>query len=180
MIVFLVILSMLYALCYLSDDIIICYRHITRNYCVLLCWQPDRQVLMWSATWPKEVRNLAEEFLNNYIQINIGSMTLSANHNIHQIVEVCDDVEKPQMWVPASSTRFAFINHRSFKNHFCWWIFECLRLCISTVEENLRHCFVTEICPMWDYENVSTGRQWQNSRLGVVDNHDIFDTHSIR
>lgn len=52
---------------------------------------------MWSATWPKEVRNLAEEFLNNYVQINIGSMTLSANHNIHQIVEVCDDVEKPQM-----------------------------------------------------------------------------------
>lgn len=171
---------MLYALCYLSDDIIICYRHITRNYCVLPCWQPDRQVLMWSATWPKEVRNLAEEFLNNYIQINIGSMTLSANHNIHQIVEVCDDVEKPQMWVPVSSILFAFINHRSFKNHFYWWIFECLRLCISTVEENLRHCFVTEICPMWAYEDVSTGRQWQNSRLVVVDNHDIFDTHSIR
>lgn len=56
--------------------------------------RPDRQVLMWSATWPKEVRNLAEEFLDNYIQINIGSLTLSANHNILQIVDVCEEAEK--------------------------------------------------------------------------------------
>lgn len=56
--------------------------------------RPDRQVLMWSATWPKEVRNLAEEFLHDYIQINIGSLTLSANHNILQIVDICEDFEK--------------------------------------------------------------------------------------
>uniref|UniRef100_A0A182J5D3 RNA helicase n=2 Tax=Anopheles atroparvus TaxID=41427 RepID=A0A182J5D3_ANOAO len=58
--------------------------------------RPDRQVLMWSATWPKEVRNLAEEFLTDYIQINIGSLNLSANHNILQIVDVCEDYEKDQ------------------------------------------------------------------------------------
>lgn len=58
--------------------------------------RPNRQVLMWSATWPKEVRNLAEEFLNDYIQINIGSLNLSANHNILQIVDVCEDYEKDQ------------------------------------------------------------------------------------
>lgn len=51
---------------------------------------------MWSATWPKEVQNLAEEFLNNYIQINIGSLNLAANHNILQIVDVCQDREKEQ------------------------------------------------------------------------------------
>ncbi|XP_055373616.1 uncharacterized protein LOC129606975 isoform X3 [Condylostylus longicornis] len=56
--------------------------------------RPDRQVLMWSATWPKEVRNLAEEFLDNYIQINIGSLSLAANHNILQIVDVCEETEK--------------------------------------------------------------------------------------
>jgi len=56
--------------------------------------RPDRQVLMWSATWPKEVKNLAEEFLNDYVQINIGSMNLSANQNILQIVEVCEEREK--------------------------------------------------------------------------------------
>lgn len=49
---------------------------------------------MWSATWPKEVKNLAEEFLHDYIQINIGSLNLSANQNILQIVDVCDDSEK--------------------------------------------------------------------------------------
>jgi ATP-dependent RNA helicase DDX5/DBP2 len=57
-------------------------------------FQPDRQVLMWSATWPKEVRNLAEEFLNDYIQINIGSLQLAANHNILQIIDVCQEYEK--------------------------------------------------------------------------------------
>ncbi|XP_039284730.1 ATP-dependent RNA helicase dbp2 [Nilaparvata lugens] len=56
--------------------------------------RPDRQVLMWSATWPKEVRQLAEEFLHDYVQINVGSLQLSANHNIKQVVEMCEDQEK--------------------------------------------------------------------------------------
>ncbi|KAK6632658.1 putative ATP-dependent RNA helicase ddx17 [Polyplax serrata] len=56
--------------------------------------RPDRQVLMWSATWPKEVRILAEDFLTDYIQLNIGSLQLSANHNILQIVDVCQEHEK--------------------------------------------------------------------------------------
>ena len=53
--------------------------------------RPDRQVLMWSATWPKEVRKLAEDFLHEYVHINIGSLALSANHNIMQIVDICDE-----------------------------------------------------------------------------------------
>jgi len=61
--------------------------------------QPDRQVLMWSATWPKEVKNLAEEFLDEYIQINIGSLTLAANHNIQQIVEVCQEYDKETKYI---------------------------------------------------------------------------------
>lgn len=56
--------------------------------------RPDRQVLMWSATWPKEVQSLAEDFLHDYIQINIGSLNLSANHNIEQIVDICEENEK--------------------------------------------------------------------------------------
>uniref|UniRef100_M3YT25 RNA helicase n=1 Tax=Mustela putorius furo TaxID=9669 RepID=M3YT25_MUSPF len=52
--------------------------------------RPDRQTLMWSATWPK----LAKDFLKDYIHINIGALELSANHNIVQIVDVCHDVEK--------------------------------------------------------------------------------------
>lgn len=56
--------------------------------------RPDRQTLMWSATWPKEVRKLAEDFLKEYVQLNIGALQLSANHNILQIIDVCNDSEK--------------------------------------------------------------------------------------
>ncbi|PWW75458.1 P-loop containing nucleoside triphosphate hydrolase protein [Tuber magnatum] len=56
--------------------------------------RPDRQTCMWSATWPKEVRQLASDFLNDFIQVNIGSLELSANHNIQQIVEVINDHDK--------------------------------------------------------------------------------------
>lgn len=37
---------------------------------------------------------LAEDFLTDYIQVNIGSLDLCANHNITQIVDVCEDYEK--------------------------------------------------------------------------------------
>ena len=60
--------------------------------------QPDRQTLMWSATWPKEVRQLAEDFLKEYVQINVGALQLSANHNILQIVDVCTENEKDRKY----------------------------------------------------------------------------------
>jgi hypothetical protein len=49
--------------------------------------RPDRQVLMWSATWPKSVETLAKDFLRDFIHINIGSAALSANHNIRQVID---------------------------------------------------------------------------------------------
>nr|CAI5821098.1 unnamed protein product [Callosobruchus analis] len=58
--------------------------------------RPDRQVLMWSATWPKQVQALAEEFLVDYVQVNVGGLQLSANHNIKQIVDVCEENEKEE------------------------------------------------------------------------------------
>ncbi|KAI8996018.1 RNA helicase [Gaertneriomyces semiglobifer] len=56
--------------------------------------RPDRQTLMWSATWPKEVQALARDYLRDYIQVNIGSLELSASHNITQIVELCNEYDK--------------------------------------------------------------------------------------
>ncbi|CAH8606905.1 unnamed protein product [Dicrocoelium dendriticum] len=47
--------------------------------------RPDRQTLMWSATWPREV--------------NIGSVSLHANPNITQIVEVVDEWNKERRLV---------------------------------------------------------------------------------
>jgi len=56
--------------------------------------RPDRQTLMFSATWPKEVQALARDFLDDPIQVNVGSTELSANKNITQIVEVVSDYDK--------------------------------------------------------------------------------------
>lgn len=49
--------------------------------------RPERQTLMWSATWPKEVRQVVEDFLKEYIHLNIGALELSANHNIPQVLD---------------------------------------------------------------------------------------------
>ncbi|KAI9655027.1 MAG: ATP-dependent RNA helicase dbp2 [Alyxoria varia] len=56
--------------------------------------RPDRQTCMWSATWPKEVRQLASDYQSDFIQVNIGSTDLSANHRITQIVEIVSDFDK--------------------------------------------------------------------------------------
>jgi ATP-dependent RNA helicase DDX5/DBP2 len=56
--------------------------------------RPDRQTLMWSATWPKEVKQLAMDFLTNYYQVTVGSLDLTANKDITQYVEVIDDHDK--------------------------------------------------------------------------------------
>jgi ATP-dependent RNA helicase DDX5/DBP2 len=56
--------------------------------------RPDRQTLMWSATWPKEVEGMARDFLKNPYQVTVGSLELSANKAIKQLVTVCEDNEK--------------------------------------------------------------------------------------
>jgi ATP-dependent RNA helicase DDX5/DBP2 len=61
---------------------------------ILKMIRPDRQVLLWSATWPKEVQSLARDFTNKPIQVTIGSMELTANPNVTQIVKVLEPYEK--------------------------------------------------------------------------------------
>ncbi|KAJ3143656.1 ATP-dependent RNA helicase dbp2 [Geranomyces variabilis] len=56
--------------------------------------RPDRQTLMWSATWPKEVQALARDYLKDYLQVNIGSMSLSASHNVQQVIECINPFDK--------------------------------------------------------------------------------------
>ena len=38
-----------------------------------------------SATWPKEVRKLSEEFLTDPCYVTVGSINATANHNILQV-----------------------------------------------------------------------------------------------
>jgi len=49
----------------------------------------ERQTMMFSATWPEEVKELAKDFLDDFTFMNIGSVELSANKNISQTVVVC-------------------------------------------------------------------------------------------
>ena len=50
--------------------------------------RPDRQTLMWSATWPKEVKGLAEDFLVDYIQVCV-CVCVCVCVRAHACVRVC-------------------------------------------------------------------------------------------
>ncbi|KAF3792928.1 DEAD-box ATP-dependent RNA helicase 5 [Nymphaea thermarum] len=51
-----------------------------------------RQTVMFSATWPLPVHQLAQEFMDpNPVKVVVGSEDLAANHDVMQIVEVLDD-----------------------------------------------------------------------------------------
>lgn len=57
--------------------------------------RPDRQTLMWSATWPKEVQSLAHDLCREEpVHINIGSLDLKTCHNVSQEVFVIEESEK--------------------------------------------------------------------------------------
>jgi ATP-dependent RNA helicase DDX5/DBP2 len=61
--------------------------------------RPDRQTLMWSATWPREVQGLARDFLSDPIQVNIGSLDISANERVTQRVLMCAPYDKMRILV---------------------------------------------------------------------------------
>ncbi|XP_038976690.1 ATP-dependent RNA helicase-like protein DB10 [Phoenix dactylifera] len=49
---------------------------------------PHRQTLMYTATWPKEVRKIAGDLLKNPVQVNIGSVDeLAANKSITAMLD---------------------------------------------------------------------------------------------
>merc|ERR1719265_1111176 len=57
--------------------------------------RPDRQTLMWSATWPKEIQRLARDFCReDPVKLTIGAQELSMNPNIEQQIEVVGDYDK--------------------------------------------------------------------------------------
>ncbi|KAH0936908.1 hypothetical protein HID58_004369 [Brassica napus] len=54
-----------------------------------------RQTLMYTATWPKEVRKIASDLLSSPAQVNIGNVDeLVANKSITQTIEVIPPMEK--------------------------------------------------------------------------------------
>lgn len=54
---------------------------------------------MFSATWPKDVRDLAAKYQRQPVFLNVGSLELAANHNITQHIEVIDERQKSRRLV---------------------------------------------------------------------------------
>lgn len=56
--------------------------------------RPDHQTVMTSATWPSGVRRLAESYMNDPIQVNVGSLDLAAVHTVTQKIIFIEEDEK--------------------------------------------------------------------------------------
>lgn len=54
----------------------------------------DRQTLMFSATWPTAVQQLAQNYLSEPVKVTIGSQELSASHSVTQYVEVVEQHQR--------------------------------------------------------------------------------------
>lgn len=64
----------------------------------------ERQTLMWSATWPKEIRNLANDFMTEFNHVAVDSEDLKANPNIEQRIELCQPLEKQNLLITTIET----------------------------------------------------------------------------
>lgn len=56
--------------------------------------RPDRQTVMTSATWPAGVRRLAESYMKDPIQVNVGSLDLAAVHTVTQKIVFLEEDDK--------------------------------------------------------------------------------------
>ncbi len=54
------------------------------------------QISMFSATWPKSIKALAEDYLTNYVHATVGCLSEShaVNLNIQQIVDFCPNEQQ--------------------------------------------------------------------------------------
>jgi len=46
--------------------------------------EENRQTLLWTATWNKEIDGIARDYFRSYVRLNVGSDKLAANENITQ------------------------------------------------------------------------------------------------
>jgi len=61
--------------------------------------RPDRQVLMWSATWPKEVESMAKDFLKEgFIKLHVGTDEGKACECISQQIHIVNGYEKDSLF----------------------------------------------------------------------------------
>ena len=79
-----------------------------------------RQTLMFTATWPQSVRNLASTFMNNPVKVTIGDNAdgeLRANARVVQEVQVIEEREKQSLLIDLLKQYQSGKN----KNHRIWF-----------------------------------------------------------
>lgn len=54
----------------------------------------ERQVLMWSATWPKKIQDLAADFLRDPVRVRAGADELTVNKQVKQHIEFLQPHER--------------------------------------------------------------------------------------
>ena len=72
----------------------------------------ERQTLMFTAIWPKEVHALAGDMLKDRIRVNVGDSKLKVVKTVKQNVMVCDEFDKkvpppPPLCFECTSVRFS-------------------------------------------------------------------------
>ncbi|PFH34272.1 putative ethylene-responsive RNA helicase [Besnoitia besnoiti] len=97
--------------------------------------RPDRQTLLWSATWPKEVRGLASEFCRTkVVKLQVGKADLQANANVTQRVEVVSSNQLQQRLLSVLQDEVA--GHKTLI--FCETKRQCDQLCRELRYRQLR------------------------------------------
>ncbi|KAI6181995.1 Helicase ATP-binding domain-containing protein [Aphelenchoides fujianensis] len=77
--------------------------------------RPDRQTLMFSATWPAEVRSFAKRYQQTPVFMNVGPLEVAANANIEQNVEVLRSDEEKRARLRALLTQLAAQGGKAIK-----------------------------------------------------------------
>jgi len=91
----------------------------------------QRQTLMFSATWPTVIQQLASEFLKDPVRVNVGSLDLAANHKVTQQVEVVEPFGKDKKLEDLLK-----VYHKSRKNRVL--VFVLYKKEADRVEQSLR------------------------------------------
>ena len=107
----------------------------------------ERLTLMFSATFPEEIQNLAADFLNDYVFLTIGKVG-GTSSDIEQVIEEVPDSEKRDRLIDLLSTEgesfscnlvmhlFAFSNnslHMICVGYMSVHVYVCARVCVHLV-----------------------------------------------
>lgn len=63
---------------------------------ILIDIRPDKQIIMTSATWPEGIRRIANDYMDNPLQVCVGTLDLAACHSVTQHIEIIAEEEKRQ------------------------------------------------------------------------------------